>query len=67
MFCSKVREMKMSTFSKELRVWRGKRGQKEAAGKLGVSVRTYEGWEIGHTPSRFAQNELRRLMEQNPA
>jgi DNA-binding transcriptional regulator YiaG len=55
-------EMKMSQWSKELRNWRGIRGQKEVAALLYVSVRTYEGWEAGHTPSRFARNELRRSM-----
>lgn len=57
--------MKFSTFARELKKWRGKRGQKEVADGLGVSIRTYEGWEFGHTPSRFAQNELRRLMQAN--
>jgi ABC-type polysaccharide/polyol phosphate transport system ATPase subunit len=58
--------MKSSEFSKELKKWRGKRRQKEVAALIDVSLRTYEGWEIGHIPSRFAQNEIRRLMSLNP-
>jgi hypothetical protein len=58
--------MKQNLFSKELRKWRGKRGQKEVADRLGMSLRTYEGWEAGHKPSSFAQNEIRRQMASHP-
>lgn len=49
-----------------LKSWRTKAGllQKEAAEKLGVSVRTYQGWEEGKsTPNRFARVELERRMK----
>ena len=58
--------MKQGSFAKELKNWRGERLQKEVADLLGMSLRTYEGWEIGHNPSRFAKNEIRRLMAQHP-
>lgn len=46
------RAMPEKTFRSELREWRGKRLQKEAADILKVSVRTYQGWESGaHEPS----------------
>lgn len=41
-----------TSFKTEIKKWRGKRLQKEAADILGVCVRTYEGWEAGvHVPS----------------
>lgn len=38
--------------------------QKEAANALGVSKRTYEGWEYGRTcPKPLAMAELKRRMK----
>lgn len=48
----------------DLKNWRGERLQKEIADLVGVSVRTYEGWENGKTPSRFALNIIRRLINE---
>lgn len=48
-----------------LRRWRIGLGlvQKQAADKLSVSVRTYQGWEAGKSqPNKFARAELERLM-----
>jgi DNA-binding XRE family transcriptional regulator len=53
------------TFKKTLKQWRTDRGfvQKEAAAFLGVSKRTYEGWEYGRTcPKELAMAELTRRM-----
>lgn len=57
----------MTTFGSKLRIWRGKRYQKEAAEILKVSFRTYQNWEEGvNTPSPFAVVEIERIMEANP-
>lgn len=47
-----------------LRKWRKALGltQKQAADRLGVSVRTYEGWEQGKGPSN--PGPVKKLMEQ---
>jgi len=58
--------MKATTFSKALKQWRGSRLQKEAADVLDVKLRTYEGWELGRNPSRYAINEIQRRMTANP-
>jgi DNA-binding XRE family transcriptional regulator len=55
--------MKLTKFSKELKVWRGNRGQKNAADLIDVNLRTYEGWESGRMPSRYAINRARQKME----
>lgn len=55
----------MNTFAKELRAWRKALGlvQKQAAGELGISKRTYEGWEYGRTsPGALAKSEIYRRM-----
>ena len=39
------------TPAEALRAWRGNHSAKEAAKALGVSVRTYQGWEQGRGPS----------------
>jgi hypothetical protein len=65
-FCVTVIKMKLSSFAKEVRKWRGKRGQKEVADLCGWNLRTYEGWENGRAPSRFRINELRRQMAEHP-
>lgn len=54
-----------TSFKKDLRAWRKARGffQKEAANFLGVSRRTYEGWEYGRTvPKPLAMAELKRRL-----
>jgi len=53
-------------FGKMLKAWRGKRLQKEAADLLQVNLRTYEGWENGRQPSRYAINGLKGQMAENP-
>ena len=46
-------------FAKQLRAWRGDRTQAAAAKALGVSLRNYQNWEIGHrTPKGFALDIL---------
>jgi DNA-binding transcriptional regulator YiaG len=51
------------SFKKELRKWRGKRLQKQAADLLKVKAQTYSTWEQGRrTPSDLARLELRRRM-----
>jgi hypothetical protein len=59
-------QMKIGVFGKSLKQWRGKRLQKEAADLLQVNLRTYEGWESGRNPSRYAINEIQRRMAANP-
>ena len=39
------------TTTQTLRAWRGSHSAKEAAKALGVSIRTYQGWEQGRGPS----------------
>jgi len=57
--------MKMSSFAKELKKWRGQRGQKEVADLIDVNLRTYEGWELGRNPSRYAINRAKRKMAEH--
>jgi hypothetical protein len=53
----------MGTFGEELRSWRGKRLQKEAAGILDIPVGTYVKYEYNtRTPNKFALVEIRRRM-----
>jgi DNA-binding XRE family transcriptional regulator len=59
--------MKIGEFGKALKLWRGARLQKEAADVLEVNLRTYEGWESGRQPSRYAINEIKRRMAEHPA
>lgn len=50
---------KITETSKALAKWRGKLTQKEAAQKLGVSLRTLQNWEIGRNePRGFAKAAL---------
>jgi DNA-binding transcriptional regulator YiaG len=50
-------------FMQELKTWRGKLRQKEAAEKLGVPLSTFRKWEQGKkTPRVFALAELRRMI-----
>ncbi len=42
----------MSKFRKQLRKWRGKRTQVEAAALIGVKVSTYRNWEHGRNEPR---------------
>ena len=55
--------MKIGAFGKALKKWRGGRLQKEVADILDVNLRTYEGWESGRKPSRYAINKIKRRME----
>jgi hypothetical protein len=64
--CVIVAEMKLTPFAKELKKWRGARPQKNMGEILGASQRTYEGWESGRPVGRYAINELRRRMAENP-
>lgn len=57
--------MKLNQFAKDLKNWRGSRGQKEVAELCDWNLRTYQGWENGRPPSRFRIKELRRQMEEN--
>ncbi len=61
-----IKSTKLTEFAKQLRAWRGNRGQKEVAELVGANLRTYEGWENGRNPSRYAINQIRRQMEQHP-
>ena len=58
--------MKIGEFGKSLKQWRGNRLQKEAADLLDVNLRTYEGWENGRNPGRYAVNEIKRRMAEHP-
>ncbi len=50
-------------FKDELREWRGRLRQKEAAEKLDVPVATFRKWEIGkRTPNKLAMAEIKRRM-----
>lgn len=50
-------------FSTELRRWRGKRLQKEAAELLGIGLRTYHSWEQGRRkPTAPSMQEIKRRM-----
>lgn len=64
--CANNRQMKKSPIAKKLIEWRGKRGQKEVADLLDVNLRTYEGWEVGRKPSRYAINQIYRKMQEHP-
>ena len=59
--------MKIGEFGKSLKQWRGNRLQKEAADLLDVNLRTYEGWENGRNPGRYAVNEIKRRMAEHPS
>ena len=49
--------------AKRLRVWRGKRRQKEAAAVLDLPLATYRKYEYGkRTPSKLALVELERRL-----
>ena len=56
----------MTNFATELRQWRGRLLQKEAAQLLGVSVRTYEAWECGqHAPTtKPSMNDILKRMKE---
>ena len=48
----------------QLREWRGKRRQKEAAADLDIPLPTYRKYEYGHrNPNKLAMAELKRRME----
>jgi len=48
----------------QLREWRGKRRQKEAAADLDIPLPTYRKYEYGkRTPNKLALAELTRRME----
>jgi DNA-binding XRE family transcriptional regulator len=50
----------------ELKVWRGKLYQKEAAAKLDIPLPTYRKYEKGkRTPNKLALAELKRRMSQH--
>lgn len=52
-------------FTEELRTWRGKLRQKEAADLLKIPLPSYRKYENGkRTPNKLAMAELRRRMEQ---
>lgn len=55
-------------FKKELRKWRGKRLQKEAADLIGVALRTYQAWEQGaHEPPAWKCLEcVQQKMKDHP-
>lgn len=51
-------------FKDEIRKWRGKLYQKEAADKLDIPLATYRKYEIGkRTPQKLAMIELKRRMQ----
>lgn len=53
-------------FKIAVKTWRKKANlvQKQAADVLGVSLRTYQGWEMGsHEPLPMAMMELKRRMD----
>lgn len=51
----------------ELKAWRGKRRQKQAAADLDIPLATYRKYEKGkRTPNNLALAELRRRMEAKP-
>jgi DNA-binding transcriptional regulator YiaG len=56
-----------ATFADELKAWRKSQKiiQKEAAEILGVSVRTYQGWECGtFHPARICEGCVRKKMDE---
>ncbi len=59
---------KRTGFAAELRTWRGKRLQKEAADILGVPLDTYRGWEYESSKPSEAPSmcEIRQRMSENP-
>ena len=52
----------MNTLPDTLRAWRGGATQREAAEALGVSLRTYQKWEIGRIPDPSTLALLLRLI-----
>lgn len=52
----------MNTLPDTLRAWRGNATQREAAEALGVSLRTYQKWEIGRIPDPSTLALLLRLI-----
>jgi transcriptional regulator with XRE-family HTH domain len=52
----------MNTLPTTLRAWRGNATQREAAEALGVSLRTYQKWEIGRMPDPSTLALLLRLI-----
>lgn len=53
----------MMTLAKELKQWRGRLYQKEAADKLQIPLPTYRKYEAGkRTPNKLALAELKRRM-----
>ena len=54
-------------FRDKVRLWRGRRRQKECAEILGVAVKTLQAWEYGiNEPDEVKQVELQRRMEAHP-
>ena len=52
------------TFAEQLRAWRKKLYQKEAADILQVNIRSYQAWEEGRRePTELAKIEVYRRME----
>ena len=57
------RPRQLSEFAQQLRDWRGKRYQKEAADALGVPFRTYVSWEQGQAaPAKICQGCVESIM-----
>jgi hypothetical protein len=53
----------MNAFGEELRMWRGRRLQKEAADILDIPIGTYRKYEYNQrTPNRYAIIEIKRRM-----
>ena len=52
----------MTDLRTTLRTWRGNATQREAAEALGVSLRTYQKWEIGRIPDPSTLALLLRLI-----
>jgi transcriptional regulator with XRE-family HTH domain len=53
-------------FKDALKIWRGKRYQKEAADALGVSLSAYRKWEKGkRQPKQISMPEIERRMLAN--
>jgi DNA-binding transcriptional regulator YiaG len=52
------------TLATKLRLWRGKRYQKEAADIIGVPLWTYRNWEMGRkTPTKFTERFLLQVID----
>jgi DNA-binding transcriptional regulator YiaG len=56
------------SFAEELRAWRGKRLQKQAADVLAVPLDTYRSWEHGQNEPRETapKSEILRRMKSHP-